>query len=127
MRRASLVDGHELLGEAREDLRAVLADDDEVFDANASLARQVDPRLDGDDVSGGERVLRGLAETRRLVYLDPEPVPKAVAEPLAEAGLLDERPRRGVGVDSGRPCANGFKSRLLRLVGDCVDLLEPLG
>src|SRR5919198_1072808 len=124
---ASLVDGHQVLGEARKDLGAVVRDDDEVFDSNASLAGQVDPRLDGDDVSGGERVLRGLAETRRLMYLDPEPVSKTVAEPLAEAGLVDERTRRRVGVDPGSPCANRFEPRLLRMVGDCVDLLQPPG
>src|ERR687888_524635 len=123
---ASLVDGHQVLGEARKDLGPVVSDDDEVFDSNASLAGQVDPRLDGDDVSGGERVLRGLAETRRLMYLDPETVSKTVAEPLAEAGLVDKRTRRRVGVDPGSPCANRLESRLLRMVGDCVDLLEPL-
>src|ERR687888_2522972 len=56
--RPSLVDGHQVLGEAGEDLRTVLRDDHEVLDPDAALAREVDPRLHGDDVSGGERVAR---------------------------------------------------------------------
>src|SRR5918911_4019117 len=43
---ASLVNGHELLRERRQHLRSIVADDDEVLDADAAAALEVDPRLD---------------------------------------------------------------------------------
>src|SRR5919199_4439600 len=80
---ARLSDGHELLREAGEDLGVIPGDDDEILDANAALARDVDPRLDRDHVSRLERVLRLGPEHRRLVDEDAEPVAEAVAEPFA--------------------------------------------
>src|ERR671937_1949291 len=75
----TLIDGHELLGEAREDLRFTVGDDDEVFDPHPADAFEVDPRLDGDDVAGCERVARLARQARCLVHLYPDPVPEAVA------------------------------------------------
>src|SRR5918911_4088141 len=79
---ASLVNGHELLRERGQDLGAVVSDDDEVLDADAAAALEVDARLDGHDVPGSERVRGRVGETRRLVDLDAD----AVAEPVAERG-----------------------------------------
>ena len=68
--------------EAREDLQVALADDDEVLDADAALAGQVDARLDRDDVPGHEWIGSARAQHRLLVHLEPD----AVAEPVQDGG-----------------------------------------
>ena len=65
-------------------LETVVRDDDVVLDPDAEPAREVDARLDGDDVAGGERVGALGGEPRRLVDLQPEPVAEAVAERARE-------------------------------------------
>src|SRR6266540_2472027 len=50
-----LVDGQQILRERGQDLGLAVADDDEVFDANPAEPGDVDARLDGDDIPGGER------------------------------------------------------------------------
>ena len=58
--------------------------------------REVDARLDGDDVAGLEHVLGLGSERRRLVHLHPDAVAEPVAEPPGEPRRLDRRraPRR---------------------------------
>src|SRR5206468_8041347 len=53
-----LRDGYELLRVLRQHLAAVLGDGHEILDPHAEAAREIDPRLDGDDVAGDERVAR---------------------------------------------------------------------
>ena len=65
-----------------------------------AVAREVDARLDGDDVAGGERVGRLGGEPRRLVDEQADAVAEAVAEVVAEAGGRDHVARGGVGVDA---------------------------
>src|SRR6266536_2179835 len=63
----SLGNRHEFLGERGQHLTAVLGDDDQILDPDPPEAGEVDPRLDGDDISGLELVFRLLREPRRLV------------------------------------------------------------
>ena len=83
-RAPSAVDGHELLREPGQHLAAAVGHDDQVLDADAELARQVDPGLDRHRVAGLQRALRGLRQPRRLVHLQPDPVAEAVPEAIAE-------------------------------------------
>src|SRR5262249_42121017 len=86
---SNLADGHLFLRERRQHLRAVVRDDDEVLDADAAEAGEVDARLDGDDVASLERARILGVQVRQLVHLQAEAVPEAVAEERAEAGRLD--------------------------------------
>src|SRR3954465_2447638 len=56
----------QLLGERREDVDPVVADDRQVLDAHASDALEIDARLDRDRVAGAQRVVRLEREPRRL-------------------------------------------------------------
>ena len=70
----------------REDIAAVLGDDHEILDPHAADARQVDARLDRDDVARRRaRVSAGARQPRRLVGDEPDAVPEPVAEVLAVA------------------------------------------
>src|SRR6266700_769141 len=124
---ASLFDGYQVLGEAREDLGTVFRDDDEVLDPDAAFTRKVDPGLDRDDVAGRERVGRFAAQSRRLVHLDADAVAEAVAELLAEAGAVDHRSGGRIGVDAARARADALQPRLLALEADSVGVLQPVG
>src|SRR5436309_4869317 len=73
-------DRDQVLAEPGEVVDAAVADGDVVLDPDARPALQVDPRLDRDDVAGGQRVGGFRRHPRRLVHLEPEPV----AEPMAE-------------------------------------------
>ena len=115
----------QILRKAREHLRAALADDDEVFDPHAALAREVDARLHGDDVSSDERV-RGLrVEDRLLVHVEPDPVPDAVED--GHARLLDAGARDRVDVCGLRADPDGGQGALLGGVAQGVRPPEALG
>src|SRR5438270_9960114 len=83
---------------------------------------QVDARLDGDDVAGGERVLGQRRQPRPLVDLEPDAVPEAVAEVLAVARVGDQLARGRVDVLAARARANLAERALLGLVNELVDL-----
>ena len=87
-------------------------DDDGVLDADATVLGEVDARLDGDDVAGGERSIgrRGHPGSSWMSRPTPWPVPWTKASPqpasaiTAAAGRVDvaggdARPHRG---DAGR-------------------------
>src|SRR5215208_6618098 len=126
MSAASLADLDQVLRERGQELDAVLAHDREVLDADASEARDVDPRLDRDDVAGLERVRRLRREARRLVDLQADAVPEPVPELLSVAGLVDDPARDRVGLDSRHPGADLRDARLLRLAADVVDAAQLL-
>src|SRR3954454_22040565 len=50
--------------------RSRLGDDHRVLDADAAVLGEIDTRLDGDDVPGGQRISRGGADRRRLVDVE---------------------------------------------------------
>src|SRR5215218_11438455 len=93
-----LMNGRQYLRERRQDLGAVLADHDQVLDPDPAQAAQVDPRLDGDHVAGGEHVRRLRREPRVLVDEQADAVAEPVAERFSEALALDSPPRDGVDV-----------------------------
>src|SRR5712692_1408888 len=74
---------------AAERLLAVRRHHREVLDADPAPPREVDTRLDGDDLSLRQHVCAGGAQRRRLVDLDAHAVAEAVAERLAVAGAVD--------------------------------------
>ena len=112
----------------RQTLAAVAGHDDEVFDPDArSLVRQIDPGLDGDDISGHEHIRRLGAQRGRLMDLESHSVSHPVTVGPAEACLLDPRTRGGVRVapvDSGR---DRGETGELGVEAECVELLQPLG
>src|SRR5574340_1002405 len=86
----------QLLGKGRQQFDALVAYDRQILDPDAARTLQVDPRLDRDDVAGGEDVGRLRGQSRRLVHLEADTVAEAVAELLAEPGLGDRLPREQV-------------------------------
>src|SRR6266511_1421800 len=120
----SLGNRHEFLGERGQHLTAVLGDDDQILDPDHAEAGEVDPRLDGDDVSGLELVFRLLREPRRLVDEQADAVPEAVAELLAEAGRVDPPARGRVGGTAGDARTDGIQAGLLPLEADGIGLAQ---
>ena len=65
---------------------AVLGDDDEILDAHADAAWDVDPGLDRHDVPRREGDLAEAREARSLVDLQADAVPEPVPEVVGVAG-----------------------------------------
>ena len=82
-------DDQHLLGEGRDDLAAVLGDDDEILDPAATDARQVETGLDRDDVADGKCVRRLGPKIRCLVNVEPDAMSEPVAVRVSEAGRRD--------------------------------------
>src|SRR6202022_2265362 len=80
----NLVDSEQILRERAQNLRLAVPHDDEILDPDSAESGSVDARFDRDDVAGGEHVARLLGQARILVDEEPDPVPEAVAEGLAE-------------------------------------------
>src|SRR4051812_33339849 len=114
-------DDAQVLGQRGDDLRAVIRDDDEVLDAYADRARDVDARLDGHHVARGKRVLALLRQPRALVDLETHAVAESVPEVLAVAGRVDDPARHGVDLAAGRAGPHGREGRLLGAVDELVD------
>src|ERR1700722_14090608 len=72
------------------------ADHEGVLDPDSALARQVDPRLDGDGHPVSECTCPAGSQHRRFVHLQADPVTQAVAEVLTVAGRRDQVPGRRV-------------------------------
>src|SRR6266511_2154306 len=120
----SLGNRHEFLGEHGQHLAAVLRDDDQILDPDPAEAGEVDPRFDRDDVPGLELVFRLLREPRGLVDEQPDAVPEAVAERLAEVGVLDPLACGRIGGAAGDARADRIQTCLLRLETDGVGLAQ---
>src|SRR5262249_12513205 len=74
-----------------EPQRAVLGRDDDVFEAHAEPAREVDAGLHREGVAGDDRALVARHHVGVLVRLGADPVPDPAYEVLAEAGGGDHR------------------------------------
>src|SRR6266540_4542664 len=120
----SLGNRHEFLGEHGQHLAAVLRDDDQILDPDPAEAGEVDPRFDRDDVPGLELVFRLLRKPRGLVDEQPDAVPEAVAERLAEVGVLDPLACGRIGGAAGDARADRIQTCLLRLETDGVGLAQ---
>src|SRR5260370_11535057 len=84
----------ERLGGFGEGGGAVLGDHHGVFDADPADAGEVDAGFDRDDGAGIQRTRRGASDPGGLVDLEADAVAGAVHEPVAEAGVFDDRPAR---------------------------------
>src|SRR6476659_7336792 len=126
-----LPDLDQVLRERGQHLDAVLPHDGEILDPAAADALEVDPGLDRDDLPGLQRVRRLGREPRRLVDLEPDAVPEAVAEVAAVPGRLDRLAREGVRVDAGQSRLQPGDGALLRgyahLVGAPQRVRQPAG
>ena len=82
--------------------RAVVAgastDDEGVLDPDSALARQVDPRLDGDGNPIHKSTCPAARHQRRFVHLKPDSVAQAVTEMVTMAGRVDDVTSGGVHV-----------------------------
>src|SRR3954463_9703758 len=67
--------------------RSRFGDDHRVLDADAAVLREVDTRLDGDDVAGGQRISRGGADRRGLVDVEADTMAGGVLEGVDPVGL----------------------------------------
>ena len=105
---------------------AVLGDHDQVLDPDPELARDVDAGLDRDHVAGLEHVLGGLAQPRRLVDLEPDPVAETVAEVVLVAAVADHRPGGLVGLLAADPGADRLEPGRLGGADELVGLARRL-
>src|SRR3954464_10503100 len=97
--------------------RSRLGHDHRVLDADAAVLGEIDTRLDGDDVAGGQRISRGGPDRRRLVDVEPNAVAGRVLEGVHPVGL---EPCEGVATDAvdlgrGHTGAPGGGAARLRL------------
>src|SRR6516162_5031609 len=58
----------------RDDLGAVVGDEDDVLEPHAAVPGAVETGLDGDHVTRDERLLRDQTHSRSLMYLEPDAV-----------------------------------------------------
>ena len=84
----TLFDGQKLFRGLREDVAAALGDDDEILDPHAADARQVDARLDGDDVARRPAGVSAVRASRGASWVTsptpcPRPWPKCSPWPAA--------------------------------------------
>src|SRR5262249_23650600 len=122
--RPNLADGHGLLGDRGEHLRAVVGDDDEILDADAADAGEVHAGLDGHDVAGRQRARVLDVQPRRLVHLQAEAVTETVTEERAEAGGLDDVPRDPVDGDAVGARPNRAEPGELSFENDVVGVAQ---
>src|SRR5687767_10978869 len=112
----------ERLRQPGEHLVAVRGHDDEVLDPHPDVTGQVDARLDGYDVPGGERALGARGQARLPVDLKADPVPKPVAEVIPVPRLGDQRARGGVDILALGARRDGRGRLGLRALDEVVDL-----
>src|SRR3954452_325913 len=101
---------------------AVLGGDDDVLDAHAEAAGEVDAGLDREAHPGLDRVLLPLDHVGRLVRGHPDPVPDAMDEAVAVAGVGDHPARGAVDLLAGHAGAHRLVARLLRAPHHLEDL-----
>src|SRR5437868_1169419 len=89
-------DDAQLLIRGSEDIAAVLGDDDGILDANAAEVFLVNSRLDRDGHAGTQLALVALADARRFVDLETEPVAGGVDEGAIQAVSLQDIARGAV-------------------------------
>ena len=111
----------------RQDVPPVLGDDHEVLDAHATDAGQVDARLDGHDMARDEPRPAGPCKPRRLVDVEPDAVPEAMAEVVAVARGGDDVAGDRVDLATGRARLDGVQRGDLRAQDERVGLLELVG
>jgi len=101
--------------------QAVVAEDRDVFDADAESARDVDAGLDRKCHPGLEPLLVAAHQVRVLVPIEADAVTSAVDEALAVAGLIDHAAGCGVDRCRGGARARGRIAGLLRSPNDVMN------
>ena len=94
----SAADDQQVAGDLVERVGAVGRADDDVLDARAVAAIDVDAGLDAESVAGLERLVVARNHVRILVALEADAVPGAMDELLAQAGVVDDSPRGPIDV-----------------------------
>src|SRR5919107_2115087 len=125
--RPALPDLEQLARGGGEQLGGTVPDDEGVLDPHPAAAGQVHPWFDGDGHPGLQVPRAGGPEQRGLVDLQPDPVPQAVHELLAEPRVGDDVPGGGVDGDHRRPRHQRRPARVLRLGHERVQLTLPAG
>ena len=88
------------------------------------MGREVHARLDGDDLTGGERSIAGGGHPRALVDLEAHAVARGVQEGVTPAGGLDDLATGGVDrldptTSSIRCCAgSGEPTMIVRVMSE---------
>ena len=119
----------QFLREVRQTLAAVAGHDDEVLDPHArSLVRQIDPGLDGDDISGLEHIRRLGAQRGRLVDLESRlRVPSRDRRPSREPASSIRVREAASASRPWTPGATAAEPGELGIEAERVELLQPLG
>lgn len=112
------------MGDAVEDLAAVLCHQDQVLDAHAVFTGEVDARLDRKRHTGLHNVLVDKGHVAGLVVLHADGMAESVGEVSAVSGGLDHVSRGAVDVAEARA---GAHDALGCLVGGADDLMDSLG
>src|SRR4051794_33890746 len=107
-------DDGERLGGPAEDLAGVLGDDDQVLDAHAAAAGDVDARLDRDHVPPRQVRVLAARQPRTLVDLEADAVTEAVAEVVLVSRRGDQVACDRVDLAPGWARPDGRERRLLR-------------
>src|SRR5579859_4851120 len=84
--------------EVRQDGRPVRAEVDVIFDAYPTPSWPVNSRLDSYDGADGQHGIGRPRQTRRLVYLQSQPMSQAVTEGIAVAAPLNVVARQRIGI-----------------------------
>src|SRR4051812_42808287 len=106
---------------------ALVGDGDDVLDADAEIAGEVDPGLDREAHARNERLLLALDHVRRLVGGDADAVAGPVDELFAVARIGDDLTGGPVDVLARHSGSHGLDAGLLGLAHDFVDLADLCG
>jgi hypothetical protein len=110
-----------------EDAHAIGLEDDQVFDAHATPAGQVDARLDGKDHTWSEWLVTArLGQRWWLVDFKPDTVAQAMGEGVAVAGATNDVARERVGLSTGHAWPHLLLGMRLCLENNAVELDETL-
>ena len=107
-----------------EPLDALGGDHDDVLDARAPLAVEVDARLHRERHARLERPGVAADDVGLLVHVDADAVPGAVDEPLPQPGLGDRPPRGRVDLLGGHPGPHARHRPLLGVLEHRVGLAD---
>src|SRR4051812_17822724 len=124
---ASTTDNEQVAGDLVERIKAVVGTHDDVLDARAVLALDVDARLDAERVANFDRLVVAGDHVRILMTFEPNSVSGSMDEQVTHARLGDDRARRGVDLLALDTRPNRVARRLLRVLKDVVQLRELVG
>ena len=117
-----LLDDPHLMGGLVRPPSAFRSNGHDVFNPNAVPPRKIDAGFNGKAHAGVQSLGFALHHVRRLMGCQPDPVPDAVDEVFAVAGVGNHRPGCTVDLLAFHARPHGLESRLLGLPDDVVNL-----